>query len=151
MCVCTPRQRRAAVLVDGFVEENRPLCQLPPPKHRIPGVDSRLPQEMSSAASGRALLQEPMFCRGRGRPLCQLSSKRFEEKWYNWYSSFVEDERPLCQLSSKHLEEKGHNWYSTALYLCKTSAPVEALTRMLHSSPLAATGSRTWESLFCRW
>ena len=47
------------------------------------------------------------------RPLCQLSSKRLEEKWYNWYITalrcFVEDNRPLCQLSSKRLEEKWYN------------------------------------------
>jgi len=74
------------------------------------------------------------------RPLCQLSSKRLNEKWHNWYNTalflyttlphsgerlsrsrcFVEDKRPLCQLSSKRLNEKWHNWYSTALFLYTT-------------------------------
>jgi len=50
---------------------------------------------------------------------------------------------PVVQLSSKRVEEKWHNWYSTALFLYETSAPGEALTRMprrvVSSRPLDAT------------
>jgi len=39
----------------------------------------------------------------------------------------------VCHFSSKRVEEQWHNWYSLALFLYKTAAPGEALTRMPQS------------------
>jgi len=60
---------------------------------------------------------------------------------------FVEDKIQLCQLSSKRLEEKWHNWYSTALFLYtpRTPPPPKRLqtrpTAHIAGTAATATGS----------
>ena len=47
---------------------------------------------------------------------------------------FVEDKRPLCQLSSKRLEEKWHNWNSTARFLHRGSPEILDCEGLMYSS-----------------
>ena len=110
-------------IIDVFVEDKRPLCQLSSKrlednwhsgllsytKQRLYGV--RLPvgrKWLTLRQSGERLPESRCFEEDK-RPLCQLSSKRLED---NWHSGLLSSAKQRLPEKALHLLARRINWHS---------------------------------------